>query len=415
MGPHSPHTTGLVLVMVGLPARGKTYIARKVSRFLNWLGYRARVFNIGDYRRALLGANHNAAFFDPHNVDGIKVRGDMADSALTDLLGWIATGGEVAIYDATNSTRERREKVRLRCEAAGLQVVFIESACEDERIIEANIRETKLTSPDYVGVDPDEAVADFRARIAHYASVYEPLADQGDDQLSYIKLIDVGRVIVVHRLDGYLPAKLLFYLLNLRVVRRKIYLTRHGESTLNREKRIGGDANLSPKGRQYAQALSRFVATLDPQPVVFTSTLKRTIQTAAPLNLPATPWRALDEIDAGVCDGMTYEEIRAKMPQEFKARERDKLRYRYPRGESYEDVIARLEPVIIELERQQQPVMVIAHQAVLRALYAYFMDKEPADVLRMDIPLHTVIELVPGPYAFSETRHPLPLFPSSVL
>ena len=408
MGPNSPHSTRLVIVMVGLPARGKTYIARKVARFLSWLGYNTRVFNIGDYRRALLGSKHRHAFFDPTNAAGNRARSEMAEAALGDLLAWMDTGGEVAIYDATNSTKKRRSTVRARCVEHGLQVVFIESACEDPAIIEANIRETKLTSPDYEGMDPDEAVADFRARIAHYASVYEPLTDADAlEGASYIKLIDVGRVVVVHRLDGYLPAKLLFYLLNLHVVRRPIYLTRHGESTLNEEGRIGGDAPLSPHGAEYAQELAKFVERLRPMPEVFTSTLQRTMQTAAPLPVASTPWRALDEIDAGVCDGMTYAEIAEKMPNEFEARQRDKLRYRYPRGESYQDVIARLEPVIIELERQRQPLMVIAHQAVLRALYAYFMDKAPEDVLRMEIPLHTVIQLAPGPYAFVETRHRL--------
>ena len=170
---------------------------------------------------------------------------------------------------------------------------------------------------------------------------------------------------------------------------------------------LHGDAPLSPAGTRYAQALAEFVELLDLKPEVFTSTLQRTMQTAAPLCVPATPWRALDEIDAGICDGMTYSEIAAQMPHEFEARQRDKLRYRYPRGESYQDVIARLEPVIIELERQRRPLMVIAHQAVLRALYAYFIDKAPEDVLRMEIPLHTVIQLAPGPYAFVETRHTL--------
>ena len=47
---------------------------------------------------------------------------------------------------------------------------------------------------------------------------------------------------------------------------------------------------------------------------------------------------------------------------------------RYPRGESYEDLVARLEPVIMELERQQN-VLVIGHQAVIRCLLAYFLDK----------------------------------------
>ena len=41
----------IVLAMVGLPARGKTYIARKIARLLNWLGVPTRVFNVGEYRR----------------------------------------------------------------------------------------------------------------------------------------------------------------------------------------------------------------------------------------------------------------------------------------------------------------------------------------------------------------------------
>ena len=36
-----------IIVMVGLPARGKTYIAKKLSRYLNWIGIKARTFNLG--------------------------------------------------------------------------------------------------------------------------------------------------------------------------------------------------------------------------------------------------------------------------------------------------------------------------------------------------------------------------------
>jgi broad specificity phosphatase PhoE len=43
-------------------------------------------------------------------------------------------------------------------------------------------------------------------------------------------------------------------------------------------------------------------------------------------------------------------------------------RYRYPRGESYEDLIERLEPVIFELERLRNPVLIVAHQATLRCM-----------------------------------------------
>ena len=43
-------------------------------------------------------------------------------------------------------------------------------------------------------------------------------------------------------------------------------------------------------------------------------------------------------------------------------------------GESYIDIIDRLQPVIFELERNTQPIIVVSHQAVLRCLLAYFLD-----------------------------------------
>ena len=116
--------------------------------------------------------------------------------------------------------------------------------------------------------------------------------------------------------------------------------------------------------------------------------------------------RLLNEIDSGACTGMTYKTVQAQMPEEvrplpffyiirlpladclcvvcialyqFTARERDKLRYRYPHGgESYTDLIERLKPIIIELERYHTPVFVICHQAVMRVLLAYFVQAPQA-------------------------------------
>jgi 6-phosphofructo-2-kinase/fructose-2,6-biphosphatase 2 len=123
---------------------------------------------------------------------------------------------------------------------------------------------------------------------------------------------------------------------------------------------------------------------------VWTSTLRRTIQTAAGLPYKQLQWKALDELDAGVCDGMTYEEIEEIFPEDFANRDADKFNYRYRGGESYRDVVVRLEPVIMELERQEN-VLVVCHQAILRCVLGYFMSLPQEELPYVDIPLHTVL------------------------
>ena len=119
--------------------------------------------------------------------------------------------------------------------------------------------------------------------------------------------------------------------------------------------------------------------------------MNRTVETAEALGGSDRRLRSLDEINAGLCDGLSYSEIEKKHPEIAVNRRSDKLRYRYPQGESYEDVIERLESVIFELEHSKESILVIAHQAVLRALYAYFANRNRQDVPYLSIPLHTVI------------------------
>jgi broad specificity phosphatase PhoE len=392
--------TRLVVAMVGLPARGKSYLARRVAQYLSWLGYRARAFNVGQYRRAAVGAKVTPEFFDEANVEVATVRRAIAMEALEDLLGWLDQGGEVAVYDATNTTLDRRnaiwERVRVQ---RGFDLVFLEILCDYDDQIEENIRRTKILGPDYVGVDPEAAVADFLRRIEVYKRSYQPV---GEADRSYIKLINLGEKVVANRLRGYLPSRILYYLLNLHTTPRDIYLTRHGESVFNLENRIGQDPPLSERGLRYARALARF---FEGRPVkTYTSMLSRTIQTAMFLGSEPIALSALDEIDAGLCEGLTYEEIAAQFPAEAAARKKDKFAYRYPQGESYLDVIRRLEPALIELERQTADVLVIGHQAINRALYGYFIGKAREDIPHLDMPLHTVIRLRPEGYGWSEER-----------
>ena len=92
----SSTSTPHVIAMVGLPARGKTYISKKLSRYLKWLGVNTRVFNLGQYRRKMEGYDKpKHDFFDPNNPEGVKVRRQVCEEALRDLCSWIDDGGEV--------------------------------------------------------------------------------------------------------------------------------------------------------------------------------------------------------------------------------------------------------------------------------------------------------------------------------
>ena len=112
----------------------------------------------------------------------------------------------------------------------------------------------------------------------------------------------------------------------------------------------------------------------------------------APYRSPRV-YRNLDEIFAGEYEGMTYEEIKKIAPSEATLRSMDKIGYRYPRGESYFDILARLDPLVHELESYHEPLLLVSHQAVLRLLYSYLMGKPRHQAPKVEIPLHTVIRI----------------------
>jgi len=98
-------------------------------------------------------------------------------------------------------------------------------------------------------------------------------------------------------------------------------------------------------------------------------------------------------------------------------------------GESYYDLVIRLEPVIMELERSEN-VLVVCHQgkntprqynferllrtspnylylAVIRCLLAYFRNEPQDDLPYIRVPLHTVIKLTQHAHACDIEEFPL--------
>ena len=150
--------------------------------------------------------------------------------ALDDLISFLKKGGEIALYDGTNSTKERRNvvKTNLKINFPNAELIWIESICDDEDVIERNIKLTKLNNPDYINIPSEQATSDFKARIEKYKTTYHSVDEQED--LSFVKIIDIGRKFIIHNVYGYLQSKIISYLMNLHIYPRPIYFSRHGET-----------------------------------------------------------------------------------------------------------------------------------------------------------------------------------------
>lgn len=411
----------LIIGMVGLPARGKSYISKKLQRYLGWMNYKSKVFNIGNYRRKIIGTNMDfSEFFDPNNEENNKKREECAVEALKDIGNHINMKLiNVAILDGTNTTIKRRELVENQLNSiikVRFSVIWIESICTIDSIINKNIVNCKLKSDDYMNwSDKDQIIQDFKKRIALYEKVYQPISHINED-IKYIKIINQGKNIEMNNIYGYLESKIISYLINLHTDYRAIYFTRHGESIYNLKHLCGGNSSLSEKGIKFSKALSLFFNKEFKsnqsflQPKLFYSSLKRTIETAEGIIKEGAVFKSyssqksLDEISTGLRDGLSYDQIKTLYPREYQERSSDKLNYRYPQGESYIDVIKRIEPMIYEIERSRESLVIIGHQAMLRCLYGYFINTPLEKIPTLEIPLHVVIKYIPKENGYVEER-----------
>ena len=189
-------------------------------------------------------------FFDPENKKFTEIRDNCARQALEDMCSWLNNEGEVAIFDATNTSRQRRQMINDYCtKNYCFRLFFVESICDDPKVVEANVREVKINSPDYKNVESKAAIDDFNERIRLYEQQYETIDEKLDKHLSFIKIFNVGERFLVNRVIGHIQSRVVYFLMNIRVLPRTIYLTRHGESDMNLDQRIGGNSNLSSRGR----------------------------------------------------------------------------------------------------------------------------------------------------------------------
>lgn len=347
------HSGRIVISTVGLPARGKTHISVALARYLRWLGVKTKIFHLGDYRRSILGPGKDIPdnyFFVNASPSSVLLRQKILKKCRDDILCFLEhENGQIAIYDAVNPLAAGRLALAKEFAKRDVQTLFIESHCTDESIIEENVRNVKISSPDYKGWQDQDAVKDYLARIAARIPHYESMEEQS---LHYVKMIDAGqRMIVNDCAFGYLSQRIVFYLLNLHIKSRRVYFVRAG--TPHQYESFKTDAHLSTEGQDYArkmadalmrhrdQELSTLREAKGPdvslkQLTIWTSTRKRTYETAnylASLGFKVRQRSQMSQLNPGVCEKMSEQRIRDTFPDEVQKHEADPYHHRYPRAE----------------------------------------------------------------------------------
>ncbi|CAK1361571.1 putative 6-phosphofructo-2-kinase/fructose-2,6-bisphosphatase [Cercospora beticola] len=430
------HSGRIVIATVGLPARGKTHISVALARYLRWLGVKTHIFHLGDYRRAFVGAKGEVPedyFHINASTSSVLLRNKILKRCREDIFNFLNhENGQIAIYDAVNPLATGRRALAKEFEKHGVQTMFIECTCSDPRIIEENVRAVKISSPDYVGWKPEDAVQDYLRRINARIPDYEGVEER---DLHYVKMINAGeRVIVNSCAFGYLSQRIVFYLLNLHIKSRQMYFVRAG--TTREEETFKGDASLSAEGWDYAKRMTDAIvahreteremlikngapeSTASKPLQVWTSTRKRTVETATffeKLGYRVRQRSQMSQLNPGVCEKLSERRIRELFPEEVDKHEQDPYHHRYPRAESYHDLAVRLEPIILELEREQNDLLIIAHESVLRVLYGYLMACSAHDIPTLEFPRDEIIEVIPASYNNSAKRIHIDGLPPSMI
>jgi phosphoserine phosphatase len=163
----------------------------------------------------------------------------------------------------------------------------------------------------------------------------------------------------------------------------RIVLVRHGDVPGISPERFRGrrDVDLSALGVRQARATAQRIAKQWESKVVYTSPLRRCVQTAEMIATACgAPWATLDDLNDlhyGDWEWRTHEQVRAQWPALFERWLVAPHLMRFPGGESLQELVARASNVLrlVHERHPQQTVVVVGHSAGNRALLLQTLDQ----------------------------------------
>lgn len=159
----------------------------------------------------------------------------------------------------------------------------------------------------------------------------------------------------------------------------KLYFTRHGETDWNLLKKIQGkqDTELNATGIMQAEQLGdNLLLGKYNFTKIYSSTQKRARRTAEivaeKLNMDFETLEGLEEMNLGLWEGLSWNEVEERFPKEFENWFINRRYMKTPEGESYQDLLDRVLSAIKNIiETQEGNVLVVTHSAVIMALLCY--------------------------------------------
>jgi broad specificity phosphatase PhoE len=162
-----------------------------------------------------------------------------------------------------------------------------------------------------------------------------------------------------------------------------ILLVRHGHVEGMSPERFRGrrDIDLTDQGVRQAQATAQRIAKEWHPVTIYTSPLRRCLQTAAAIGtacgLGATVLDDLNDLHYGEWEWHTHEEVRTRWPELYECWFAAPQLVRFPHGESLQDLVARMANVVrfVRERRADQTVAVVGHSSGNRALLLQMLDQ----------------------------------------